>query len=373
MNTRREFLALLAGAAALPSRVAFAAGQGGRAHLLQMNAFPLDVETPLDLLTTYLTPNELFFVRSHWNSAPVDQANWTLTIDGEVGQPLTLTLQDLKMLPKVDATCVLQCSGNGRNWFEPAVPGVQWRYGAVGNARWSGARMSDILTRAGINRSARHLRTFGGSPPPGRVPPFNRSIEIDKAMEDVVVAYEMNGEPLPHNHGGPARLVVPGWAGDHWMKWLRRVTVSSDPQTGFYMDTAYRLPVRSEQDAHAARSEPIRQLLVKSNITTAPTHARVGVAAAIRGFAFSGAPDISRVQITDDGGATWHDAALHPEHAPHAWRLWSYEWQPSKPGAHTLAVRATDSVGEQQPKNGNWNPGGYLYNGWHSVSVEVQA
>jgi DMSO/TMAO reductase YedYZ molybdopterin-dependent catalytic subunit len=272
----------------------------------------------------------------------------------------------------VDATCVLQCSGNGRNWFQPALPGVQWRYGAVGNARWSGARISDILTRVRMNGSGRHLHTFGGSPPPGRVPPFNRSIEIEKAMDDVIVAYEMNGEPLPHNHGGPARLVVPGWAGDHWMKWLRRLTVSPNPQTGFYMDTAYRLPIRTGQHGQAAGSEPLTQLLVKSNITTAPTRMRVGAAATLRGFAFSGAPDIARVQLTDDGGATWRDAVLDAQHAPHAWRLWSLQWQPSNAGVHTLAVRATDSAGQQQPENGIWNPGGYLYNGWHSVSIEVE-
>jgi DMSO/TMAO reductase YedYZ molybdopterin-dependent catalytic subunit len=376
---RRRFLTLGAAVCASPIQILQAAAQAvpdapSARRLLQLNGYALDAETPLDLLTSYLTPNDLFFVRSHWTPTRVDAATWKLTIDGAVSAPLTLSLTDLKAMPKVDATCVLQCSGNGRYWFSPPLPGVQWRYGAVGNARWSGVRVKDLLARAGISRTARHLHSFGGNAPPGQVPPFHRSIEIEKVLQDGVIAYEMNGQPLPHDHGAPARLVVPGWAGDHWMKWLRRLSASPDPQTGFYMDTAYRypsMPGAPGQPIPPAQTHPITGMFVKSNITSAPSQARVGRAASVGGLAFSGAPDIARVEITDDDGATWKNARLDPQHDPYAWRLWTHQWTPSKPGPHRLTVRATDSRGARQPEVAPWNPGGYLYNSWHSVTVDV--
>src|SRR5205085_3182567 len=155
---------------------------------------------------------------------------------------LSLTLAELKKMPRAEATCVLQCSGNGRALQQPTLPGVQWRYGAVGNAKWAGVRLRDVLEAAGVKDAAHHLHMFGSDDPPGKVPPFHRSIEMTKALDDCILAYEMNGQPLPSQHGAPLRLVAPGWAGDHWMKWLVRLTPSADPQTGFYMDTAYRWP-----------------------------------------------------------------------------------------------------------------------------------
>jgi DMSO/TMAO reductase YedYZ molybdopterin-dependent catalytic subunit len=373
---RRRFLDLLIGAAAAAGSTSIDAAQSAAAsrRLLQLSAYPLDVETPLDALTSYLTPNDLFFVRTHWTPTRVDPANWSLMVDGEVSRPLRLSLSDLKAFDRAEVTCVLQCSGNGRNWFEPPVPGVQWRYGAVGNARWSGVRVRDVLARAGLKDIARHLHAFGGNPPPGRVPPFNRSLEIEKALADAVIAYEMNGESLPHEHGGPARLVVPGWAGDHWMKWLSRLSTSREPQVGFFMDTAYKYPIRPSGPGVAVASadmRPITEMFVKSNITSAPSRIRVGESASLGGFAFSGVPDIARVEVSDNDGVTWRQAVLDRQHHPHAWRLWSYQWTASVRGTHRIAVRATDSRGRQQPKVPNWNPAGYLYNGWHTVTVEV--
>ena len=166
---------------------------------------PIDAEAPLDALTTYITPNDLFFVRHHWNPTYQNAWRWALTVDGEVERPMRLTLADLKKMPRANATCVLQCAGNGRGLYKPVVPGVQWKYGAVGNARWTGVRVKELLDRAGLKASARHLHTSGADKPPGKVPPFNRSIEIEKALEDGIVAYEMNGEPLAPPHGAPAR------------------------------------------------------------------------------------------------------------------------------------------------------------------------
>src|ERR1051325_30088 len=191
-----------------------------REHMLQMNGYAVNAETPLELLTDYLTPNELFFVRSHWIPRTPDPKTWRLKIDGEVKDSIELSIADLRKLPATEVTCVLQCAGNGRALYTPTLPGVQWRYGAVGNARWRGVAVKDLLERAGVKPAARHLHTFGSDDPPGKVPPFHRSLDIYKAMASAILAYEMNGEPLPVVHGGPLRLVVPGGAGGHRVKRL---------------------------------------------------------------------------------------------------------------------------------------------------------
>ncbi|MEK6375416.1 MAG: sulfite oxidase [Acidobacteriota bacterium] len=348
---RRTFLRLAATAPLAPG-VLLAATQP---HLLQMNGYPQNAETPLELLTDYITPTSLFFVRSHWIPHAPDLKSWKLTVDDTA-----FTLAELKKMPHAEATCVLQCAGNGRALHNPIVPGVQWRYGAVGNARWRGVRVKDVLERAGAKAEAKHLHLFGSDDPPGKVPPFHRSIELEKALDDCILAWEMNGEPLTSAHGAPLRLVVPGWAGDHWMKWIVRLSPQAQPQTGFYMDTAYRY-----------EEKPLTEIFVKSNITTAPSRAKVGKPQTIRGFAFSGAPDIEKVEVSDDDGATWSAADLDSRHSPHAWRLWSYWWTPRARGTARLFVRATDTRGAVQPRDAVWNPSGYVYNGWHSVDVEV--
>jgi len=367
---RRTFLALSATAALTPSAALDAASK----HLLQMNGYPLNLETPLELLTDYLTPNELFFVRSHWNPHMPDPKRWALTVDGDVKRGQRLTLDDLKKLPRAEATCVLQCAGNGRGLQNPTMPGVQWRYGAAGNAKWRGVRVKDVLDRAGVSPAAAHLHLFGSDDPPGKVPPFHRSIEMEKAMDDCILAWEMNGVPLPPQHGAPLRLIVPGWAGDHWMKWVVRLSAQKDPQKGFYMDTAYRWPLTPGAPGVAFKPEemkPLTEMAVKSNITSAPKRARMKMPYDVRGFAFSGAPDVAKVEISDDDGKTWNAAQLDPRHTPHAWRLWTYRWTPRSSGTAILLARATDSRGAAQPRETVWNQSGYLFNAWHSVNVEV--
>ena len=371
---RRSFLALGAGLAPLAGLSLRQAGWVRR--MLQRNGYAIDAETPLDLLSTWLTPNDLFFVRHHWQPTLPDPKAWRLLVDGEASTPLRLSLAELRQLPRISVTCVLQCAGNGRSLQVPAVPGVQWGLGAVGNAEWTGVRVRDILERAGLKASARHLHTFGADSPPGKVPPFHRSLEIEKARADAIIAWEMNGAPLPALHGAPARLVVPGWAGDHWMKWLDRLSPQPAPQTGFYMDVAYRFPKTPGEPGTAFKPDdmsPVTEIFVKSNITAAPIHARVGKAETIRGFAFSGAPDIARVEISDDGGARWRRADLGKDHDPYAWRFWSFGYTPKQPGKVTLHARATDSRGSVQPKQAVWNPSGYFYNAWHSTEIEVSA
>jgi DMSO/TMAO reductase YedYZ molybdopterin-dependent catalytic subunit len=345
-------------------------------HMLQVNGYPVDAETPLELLTDYLTPNELFFVRSHWIPRTPKPDKCLLTIDGDVRESIHLSMTDLRKMPVTEVTCVLQCAGNGRGLQSPVVPGVQWHYGAVGNARWRGVRLRDVLERAGVKPEAKHLHTFGTDDPPGSVPPFHRSLEMEKAMDDCLLAWEMNGVPLPVTHGAPLRLVVPGWAGDHWMKWLVRLSAQAEAQKGFYMDTAYRFPLSPGAPGVTFKPEemkPVTDLFVKSNITTAPKSAKVGSQQTIGGFAFSGAPDITKVEVSDDDGATWSAAELDPRHDPHAWRLWSYRWTASKAGTARILARATDSRGAVQPRETVWNQSGYFYNAWQSVDVEVTA
>ncbi len=344
--------------------------------MVQMNGYPVNAETPLELLTDYITPTELFFVRSHWIPHTPDLRAWHLTVDGEVEKPMQLTLDELRKLPTSEVTCVLQCAGNGRGLYVPPVPGVQWRFGAVGNGRWRGVRVKEILDRTGLKASAKHLHAFGSDDPPGSVPPFHRSIEMEKVLDDAILAWEMNGQPLNAAHGAPLRLVVPGWAGDHWMKWITRLSVQPESQKGFYMETAYRHPLHPGAPGVTFKPDemtPVTDLFVKSNITSVPTRAKTGTTHVIRGFAFSGAPDIAKVEISDDDGASWREATLDPRHDRHAWRLWSYRWTPTKAGRVRLVARATDSRGSVQPREATWNQSGYLFNSWHSVEVEVAA
>ena len=380
MNRR----SLLAGAAAASgaaflaplSRLVGADIPPSRRRLLQVNGYAVDAETPLDLMTSYLTPNDLFFVRHHWVPQLPDKAAWKLMVDGEVAHPLELTLADLRTLPKASVTSVLQCAGNGRGLFKPYLPGVQWQYGAVGNARWTGARVKDVLAKAGLKGGAKHLHTFGSDKPPEKVPPFHRSVELEKVLADGIIAYEMNGEPLPDPHGAPARLIVPGWAGDHWMKWLVRLGPQPEAQKGFYMDTAYRFPKTPGAPGVAFKPEemtPVTELPVKSTITTHPEKTKAGSPAVVGGFAFSGAGEIAKVEVTDDDGATWKPAVLGKDHDRFAWRLWSHTFTPKAAGKVRILARATDSRGGVQPKEAVWNQSGYFHSAWQAVEIEVES
>jgi sulfite oxidase len=332
------------------------------------------VETPPDRLTTYVTPNDAFFVRHHWPAETPDPENWALVVDGEVLRPLRASLAELQQFPSTTVTCVLECAGNGRSFYEPGVPGLPWGRGAVGNARWTGVRVGDLLDKAGVKAGAKHLHSAGTDDPPSDSPPFLRSIDLEKARADAIVAYEMNGEPLAPLHGAPARLVVPGWAGEHWMKWLCRLSPRSEEATGYFMADDYRYPVRPGAPGNPiepGEMRPITELFVKSQITQEPVRARVGVEETLRGVAFSGAPDVAKVDVSEDDGVTWAPSLLDPEHDPYAWRLWSFRWTPQRSGRTRLHARATDSRGSVQPREAVWNPGGFLNNGWHSVEIDV--
>jgi DMSO/TMAO reductase YedYZ molybdopterin-dependent catalytic subunit len=333
-----------------------------------------NVETPADRLDTFITPNDAFFIRHHWPAEAPDPDEWALTVDGEVLRPFRLTLAELKQRPSTTMTCVLECAGNGRSLYRPTPPGLAWGRGVVGNARWTGVRVRELLETAGLKAGVGHLHSSGTDDPPAGKPPFLRSLPLEKALEDAIVAYEMNGEALAPLHGAPARLVVPGWAGEHWMKWVARLSPRTEEETGYFMAQDYTYPVEPRGPGvpiDPRDMRPITALFVKSQITQAPARARVGDAGTIRGFALSGAPDVAKVELSDDDGATWQAANLDPEHEPHAWRLWSWRWTPRRAGRVRLHARATDSRGSVQPREAAWNPGGYLHNGWHSVEIDV--
>lgn len=346
------------------------AGAEGR---IVRSANPEDFEMPLDGFSTWITPTERFFVRSHFYRPELKLEEWRL----KAGK-LALDMAALRQFPRAELVGVLECAGNGRGLFKPGMPGVPWRYGAVGNARWTGVRMADVLRRAGFPSSVKHILCDGADEGIGSAPDFARSIPIEKAMHaDTLLAYEMNGAPLPPEHGFPLRVVAPGWAGDSWVKWLVEIRGLEAEYDGFFMKTAYRRPVKPVAPGTAvnpAEMEPVTELGVKSVIASPVEGASVGPGqVTIRGAAWSGEAPVARVEVSTDGGRTWTAAELSPDQAPYAWRLWQASWTPPAKGPHALMARATDTRGRTQPMEPAWNPSGYLFNAVHRVNVEAAA
>ena len=345
--------------------------------LIVHSARPQDLETPVNLLTSWITPNDLFYVRSHFYTPTIDEARWVLQVDGDVATPLTLTLDDIMRMPQRTLPVTLECAGNGRGNYEPRVAGVQWRKGAVGTARWTGVPLADVLKRAGRRPSGTFIWFDGADIGLGRAPDFIRSLPLDKAIHrDTLLAYEMNGERLPIAHGFPLRVVVPGWEGAYNVKWVTRITVSDREHPGPFVSASYRVPrwpVMPGAKVDAADTVPIRGLVVKSIITSPLDGANLlpGRATMITGFAWGGEYDIRTVDVSSDGGRTWAAARLGQERAPYAWRQFTLPWGPDHPGSRMLLSRATDVRGRRQPLAADWNPGGYLWNAVDMVRVNV--
>ncbi len=345
------------------------------AKLIVRSSRPQDLESPVSVFTEEFTPNELFFVRSHFGPPAMDLASWKFTVEGLVEKPLSLTLDELKKMGSNARAAVLQCAGNGRALFKPRVAGAQWERGGVGQARWRGAALVDVLRRAKVKPEAKFVTFIPGDHPMApTVPRFMRSISLDKANADVILAWEMNHAPLPLLHGAPLRAVVPGWAGDHWIKWLRGVRVSDAEDPGFYMQTGYKFP--TEPLAPGGKPKEMKTLTaipVKSLIAR-PGEGAVLAAGEqiIQGVAFGGAGPIKRLEVSVDDGQSWREARLGPWPDPGAWQQWLFSWK-ATPGAYVLRARATDSSGEMQQREPRWNPGGYLYNAWDAVRCEVKA
>ncbi|MDX2268191.1 MAG: molybdopterin-dependent oxidoreductase [Bryobacter sp.] len=336
---------------------------------------PEDLEMPLQGLLNAITPLELFYVRSHHYTPQIDERTYSLKVSGEVTKPLSLSLAEIRRLPKVELTGVMECAGNGRGLYRPQVPGLQWTYGSVGNAKWVGVRLADVLKRAGIKPNAQHILFDGADVPVGKMPEFQRTIPVGKALaEETLLAYEMNGQTLPLSHGFPLRVVVPGWGGDCWVKWLTNIQVLDREFDGFFMKTAYRHPGKGVPPGTAvdpAQMKPVESVRVKSVIATPRENMVVGSGSTrIAGAAWSGETPLKQVEVSTDGGRSWQAARFTSSNGRWGWQTWDFTWN-AKPGSYRLQARATDSSGYMQPMEQEWNPSGYLHNVIHSVKVEV--
>ena len=379
--SRRTFLGGTLGAAAL----ALTGGSGWAAvsgQLITRVTRPFDAETPVEGLTTWLTSTDDFFVRSHFGPpAPdlVSARNWRLQVGGLVKHPLILTMEDLQQFEEVTVTAVLQCSGNGRAFYRPKAPGVQWQKGAVGNAQWTGVRLADVLGRAGLEIKARHVTFLGADRPvSAQTPLFLRSIPLEKGLHrDTLLAYRMNGDPLPLLHGAPLRVITPGWMADTCTKWLTEVTVLEHEAKGYFMETAYRYPARTVRPGETvapSEMDPVTSMVVKSLIVSpAEGMALSAGEVLVKGVAWSGDDRrVTQVEVSVDDGRTWEEASLVGDEVPYAWRQWTFVWRDVRPGAHTILSRATDDHGKYQPIESPWNPGGFLWNGLDRVQVQVK-
>jgi DMSO/TMAO reductase YedYZ molybdopterin-dependent catalytic subunit len=363
----------------------------GKTDLILQTDRPPNLETPLKYFREDLTPNDAFYVRWHLSDLPtrVDANRYRLTVGGHVENALSLSLDELRRnFERFEIIAVNQCSGNSRSKFTPRMPGVQWGNGALGNARWSGVRLRDLLAKAKVRANAVEVSFQGLDKPtlpaaPGfaGMPDFVKSLAFDRANDgEVMLAYEMNGQPLPMLNGFPLRLVVPGWYATYWVKALSEIMVLDKPFDGFWMAKAYRVPNTpgfvEAVDPLAKETVPITRMTVRSLFVRPEPDERVAADAdfEVQGLALDGGSGIARVEISADSGNTWSDAKLDREIAAgelgkYSWRRWRYNWRP-RSGMHQLMVRATNHAGETQPKE-QWNRSGYARNVIESLTVNV--
>jgi len=358
--------------------------------LILLTDRPVQLETPRHFFLSPFTPNGAFYVRWHLEGIPstVDLAEWRLQVTGNVEKPLRLSLPELlARFPATSLAAVNQCSGNSRSYLQPRVPGGQWGNGAMGNARWTGVRLSDVLHAAGVKPGSLQVQFQGLDQGPGPEGlgshAFMKSLDLtNPVLEECLLAYEMNGEPLPLLNGFPLRLIVPGYFATYWVKALTSIRVLDKPDENFWMKSAYRIPdtprgatTPEAVKAGSVKTIPINRMPVRSFFVTPEPDAKVpaGLPITLRGIAFSGFGRVSRVEISEDGGKAWTAAQLGEDHGPYSFRAWEFSWTPQRRGAHTLAVRATDEKGNVQPDEPVWNPGGYLWNRIERQNIIVGA
>ncbi len=340
---------------------------------------PANLEMPFSALDGFITPNDKFYVRSHFATPKIDLAAWRLRIEGAVARPLTVSYDELLGRPMQTITAAMECAGNSRIFLQPKVKGVQWEMGAIGNAEWTGISLGDLLAEAGCSEKACEVILEGADrgliaepPRPAGEVYYTRSLSLGKARAGVLLALRMNGEPLTAAHGFPLRAIVPGWYGMAAVKWLRRIIVTEQPFPGYYqtVDYAYWEPGEG-----GARLVPITEMQVKAAIAR-PTHGEIVAAAGryrVHGAAWTSDADIVRVEISADGGKTWSEASLGESRPRNSWRLWHYDWQvPDERGVRILVVRARDSRGRTQPLERDANRGTYMINHCLPVGVEIR-
>lgn len=334
--------------------------------------------------TGHHTPNELFFVRNHTATPVLDAADWRLGLWGDglrgkpaEGRPVEFGYDDLRALPAVTRTAFVECAGNGRGYYttqqQEAVSGTSWTLGAVGVARWRGVRLADVLRKAGLSPYAVDLQPRGldaeyvsGGESLGRV---RRPLPLAKAMDDVLLAYEMNGDPLPYDHGYPVRVLVPSWVGIASIKWVGDIEVSAQPLFSPWNTTFYRLfgPTHPQEGSAPVTRQTIKSVFELASGATFP----VGRGQVLHGRSWSGAGAVARVDVSTDGGASWRRARLHDRPRADTWTRWSVTWKPDATGATHLLARATDTAGRRQPDVAAPNTQGYLFDAVvrHPVTV----
>ena len=373
------------------SRVAFPFVNGGRnlvktfpqkgAMVLQRTRPPL-LETPFEVFDQGIfTPNDRFYVRWHLANIPtvVDPATFRLKIRGHVRQAISLTLDDLvRKFTPIEIAAVNQCSGNSRGFFAPRVAGGQWANGAMGNALWRGVSLKALLDRVGVKGGALQVRFNGldtGILP--QTPDFMKSLDVDHSLDgEVMVAYAMNGKPLPLLNGYPLRLVVPGWYATYWVKMLDDIEVLDKPDDNFWMSRAYLIPDTPLADVvpgqQGVKLIPINRMLPRSFFTNVQDGAKfkVGETRIVRGIAFGGDTGLAKVLFSADAGSQWQEARLGPDHGRYSFRQWSVDFRLSSPDPQKLMVKAFNTAGASQPDRANWNGSGFMRNVIESISVQ---
>jgi DMSO/TMAO reductase YedYZ molybdopterin-dependent catalytic subunit len=349
--------------------------------LILLTTRPPQLETPFPVFNDGLfTPNDAFFVRYHYAQIPtaVDPTQFRVEIKGNVNTPLSLGLDDLKSkFEPVEIAAVNQCSGNGRGFSSPRVPGGQMGNGAMGNARWRGVRLKDVLEKAGVAAGAKQV-AFNGldTPVTANSPDFVKALDIDQARDgEVMLAYAMNGEDLPMLNGYPLRVVVPGHYGTYWVKHVNEIIVLDENLASFWMNTAYLIPDTTgacvEPGTTPSKTKPIGRFNVRSFITSLADGEQVktGQALTLRGIAFDGGYGITEVLFSEDGGKTWRGTTLGRDAGKYSFREWTLPFTPARAGVYELKVRAANRVGETQPLEPLWNPAGYMRNVVETVRV----
>jgi len=347
--------------------------------LILLTDRPVQLETPRHYFRTTFTPNEAFYVRWHLEGIPnaVDLKNWKLQVEGNVNKPTALSLSDLMQKFKpASLAAVNQCSGNSRSRLQPRVPGGQWGNGAMGNAMWTGVRLRELLDMAGVKSGSLQVQFQGldtGQGPEALASNlFLKSLDLgNPVLDECVVAYLMNGEPLPMLNGFPVRLVVPGYFATYWTKCLTWIRVLNASDENFWMKTGYRVPdtprgntTPEDVKAGKVKTVPVERFPVRSFLISPDGSSKIaaGMIVTLRGIAFSGFGRVNQVEVSDNGGRNWMAARLGDDHGAYSFRTWEASWTAKSPGRYSLAVRATDEKGNTQPDEPIWNPGGYLWN-----------
>ena len=343
-------------------------------NVILQRARPPLLETPLEVFDRgVLTPNDQFYVRWHWAMIPdsVDAGTFRLAVRGHVNTDLSLSLNDIiHGLPQVELVAVNQCSGNSRGFFLPRVTGAQWAHGAMGNAKWTGVRLKDVLDRAGVNPGAVQVRFNGlDEPVVPEAPDFMKSLDIDHARDgEVMIAYAMNDEQLPLLNGFPLRLIVPGWYSTYWVKMLSDVEVLDKPDDNYWMKTAYTIPDTPHANITPGQTGvkmvPINKMVPRSFITNLKDGASVptGASNLARGIAFGGDTGVAKVDLSSDGGKSWQPTKLGADKGKYSFRQWETEFTLADKGSHSLMVRCTNSANVVQPDMPNWNGGAFMRN-----------